>query len=273
MSEWRCDQHPPPGHPSQQWIATALGVVWILTKGDGLRTTQQILRAISSDRGNPQSLPDRICADCATALPATGVALALMNDSGHQAVVGASDVCARDLEQQQFEVGEGPSVDASRHNRPELHPDLEQTGRVRWPAFGPVAAAAGVRAAFAFPLQVGAIRVGSLGLYRGTAMGLGGEDGQTAAAYAEAALVVLLHLQDQAELTGRLHPDLDRPLAYRAEVHQATGYLSVKAAVGMTEALLLLRAQAFSAGRPLLDVARDVLAGRLHLGRMGDSDA
>ncbi len=54
-------------------------------------------------------------------------------------------------------------------------------------------------------------------------------------------------------------------MAHRAEIHQATGFLSVKASVGMTEALLLLRAHAFAADRSLLDVARDVLAGRLRI--------
>ncbi|GAA4364718.1 hypothetical protein GCM10023088_09310 [Actinomadura verrucosospora] len=37
-------------------------------------------------------------------------------------------------------------------------------GASRWPVFAPVAAAAGVRAMFASPLQAGAIRLGTLTL-------------------------------------------------------------------------------------------------------------
>ena len=37
----------------------------------------------------------------------------------------------------------------------------------RWPVFAPAARQAGAAAIFAFPLQIGAIRSGVLGLYRG----------------------------------------------------------------------------------------------------------
>jgi AmiR/NasT family two-component response regulator len=47
----------------------------------------------------------------------------------------------------------------------------------------------------------------------------------------------------------------------RAEVHQATGVVSVQAAVGLAEALVLLRARAYADERPLGDLARDVLTG------------
>jgi AmiR/NasT family two-component response regulator len=49
----------------------------------------------------------------------------------------------------------------------------------------------------------------------------------------------------------------------RAEVHQATGVVSVHAAVTLHEALLLLRARAFAEQRPVGDLAKDVLNGRV----------
>ena len=55
-------------------------------------------------------------------------------------------------------------------------------------------------------------------------------------------------------------------------MHQASGFLSVTASVGVTEALLMLRAHAFASERPLLQVARDVLAGRLHIEREKGDD-
>ncbi len=77
--------------------------------------------------------------------------------------------------------------------------------------------------------------------------------------------MVLLHLQDQMWPSGALHPDLGATVAYQAVVHQATGFLSVTASVGMTEALLLMRARAFSSERPLHDIARDILSGTLRI--------
>ena len=49
------------------------------------------------------------------------------------------------------------------------------------------------------------------------------------------------------------------------EVYQAQGMVMVDLGVGLAEALVRLRAHAFLEGRPLADVARDVVAGRLRL--------
>jgi len=51
-----------------------------------------------------------------------------------------------------------------------LGSDLEDalSGR-RWPVFAPAAMQRGVRAVFAFPLTIGSIRVGVMGLYRDSA--------------------------------------------------------------------------------------------------------
>jgi steroid delta-isomerase-like uncharacterized protein len=50
-----------------------------------------------------------------------------------------------------------------------------------------------------------------------------------------------------------------------AVIHQATGMVSVQLDVGMAIALVCLRSHASAAGRPLADVAADVVARRLRL--------
>jgi hypothetical protein len=45
----------------------------------------------------------------------------------------------------------------------------------------------------------------------------------------------------------------------------------VQAAVGLAEALVLLRARAFADQRPIGDLARDVLAGTADFRNVGDS--
>jgi hypothetical protein len=143
-----------------------------------------------------------------------------------------------------------------------LYPDLLSTGMVRWPAFAPAAVEAGIAAMFAFPLQVGAIRLGVLDLYRDTTGSLGTSGLALALDFAAAATHVVLDLQ--AELRpGQLHPHLQDAAASHREIHQATGMITVQAAVGMTEALLLLRARAYAQARPLRDVAKDVVARRV----------
>ena len=51
------------------------------------------------------------------------------------------------------------------------------------------------------------------------------------------------------------------------EVYQAQGMVMVDLGVSLAEALVRLRAHAFVEGRPVGDVARDIVAGRLRLER------
>lgn len=234
-----------------------------------MRTTSQILDALRAAGARDGSLPDALCSDCAEVLTLSGAAMSLVDDAGGHTVAGASGPLATRMDQVQFDLGEGPCVDAARERRPSLHPHALRSAAAVWPALAPTLVDAGVQAVFAMPLQVGAVRLGSLGLYRSVAGALGADGTSTALAYADAAVVVLLDLHAHVRPGELLHPDLEAPVSYRAEVHQATGFVAVQASVGIAEALLLLRAHAFSSGRPLLIVARDVLAGRLRIATDG----
>ena len=64
---------------------------------------------------------------------------------------------------------------------------------------------------------------------------------------------------------GEIHELLADEPAHWAEVHQATGMISVQLGVGVEEASVRLRAYAFAEHRALRDVARDVIARRLRL--------
>lgn len=236
------------------------------------RTASGILASLLAPDQEPATMLKRLCDDCARDLPVTGVGLALINDDGHQGVVAATDGPATAMEELQFSLGEGPCLDASRDRSPVLQPELARTAVRRWPAFGPEALAVGIEAIFAFPLQVGAIRIGILDLYRDEPGSLAVEAVADALAYADAAVQVVLHLQSQMPPGDGLHPQLAHPMENRAEVHQATGFLSVTAAVTLADALQLLRAHAYAAERPILEIAREVLAGTLRIGSLRNDD-
>jgi hypothetical protein len=53
-------------------------------------------------------------------------------------------------------------------------------------------------------------------------------------------------------------------------VHQATGVVSVQAAVSLAEALVMLRARAYAEQRPIGALARDVLDGAVVFTETGD---
>lgn len=210
-----------------------------------------------------KGLPGRLCRACTEAVPVTGAGLALMTAAGHGGTITATDRPAKAMEDLQHALGEGPCLDASRDGRPVLQSDLAATGTARWPGFTAGALQAGIAAVFAFPLQVGAIQVGVLDLYRDTTGPLDKLQLAEALAFAEAATTVLLHLQGSSLPDQTLHPELSEAVDSHREIHQATGMITVQAAVGLAEALLLLKGHAYSAGLPLLEVAQDVVARRL----------
>jgi hypothetical protein len=220
----------------------------------------EILSAVLNESQGGMAMPASLVDMCARALPVSGVGLALMTDDGPAGTVAATDSSALELEELQFSLGEGPCVDASVSGRPVLQPDLGRTARQRWPVFAAGAEDAGLAAVFAFPLRVGGIRVGVLDLYRTTAGVLSDDELADALCFADAATALLLHLQAQDAGVG-LPLDSLTVLDDRAEVHQATGVVSVQAVVGLQDALLLLRARAYADQRPIGKLAHDVLIG------------
>ena len=65
---------------------------------------------------------------------------------------------------------------------------------------------------------------------------------------------------------GTVAEELEAGADFHFAVHNAAGIVSVQEDISVTEALIRLRAFAFSSNRPLADVARDVIARTLRLG-------
>jgi hypothetical protein len=111
------------------------------------------------------------------------------------------------------------------------------------------------------PLEIGAIRVGAFDLYRDRPGVLTDAQLSVALTFADAAAGALL---DEQFADAETPYDSAAPaLMVHAEVHQATGMVSVQLDVSLDDAFVRLRAHAFAAERPVQDVARDVVDGRL----------
>lgn len=199
---------------------------------------------------------------CAVALGAAGCGLSMVGASGAREPVLSVGALCEELEELQFTLGQGPGVDAAGDGVV-LAPDLAAGSAARrWPVFAPAAVQRGVRGLFAFPVAVGAARVGVLDVYRRDAGELGATHLSTALAFADAALVLVL---DERGAVGT-GPDRYRGGMLperRAEVHQAAGMVSVQLSVEVSEALVRLRAHAYVHERRLAEVAADVVARRL----------
>ena len=223
-----------------------------------------VLAAMADLDGDSPSAVDRLCGAAVGLLDLRGAGISLMVDGELRGTAGVSGAGVAAVQELQFELGEGPCVDAWASMEPVLEPDLVRPQVTRWPAFAPGAVAAGVLAVFAFPLHLGAIRVGVLVLYRDRASGLDGDELAYGLVLADLATWVILGVQSGAPADA-LHELLAVEPPHWAEVHQATGIVSVQLGVGLDEAFVRLRAHAFAEGRPMREVAREVVAHRLRL--------
>jgi hypothetical protein len=228
---------------------------------------QALVSAEPASSDGPHGMVDvlrRLCTAAAKALSASGAGVSVMTDEGVRVLAAASGEASARIDELQFTLGEGPCTDAFSSRRPVLEAELVNGVMARWPAYSPAAHDEGVRAVFAFPLQIGAARLGVLDLYREQPGSLSVEELTQALTFADLATTMLLDGQQQAP-EGRAAQGLDEALEYRFEVHQAQGMVMVQLGVGLADALALLRAYAFSHERALGEVARDVVTRRLRL--------
>ena len=202
----------------------------------------------------------RLCMDCLYRLPIDGAAVSVRSGTSTNELLFATDVVGVSLDDLQFVLGEGPAPDAFRLRVPVLAADLDRD-IVKWPGFAREAAAAGAAAVFAFPLHTGAVPFGVLVLYRNTPGELAESDLATALLLADAgAGLVLDDFTDLGLAPTTVEPD---PAFGRVEVPQATGMIAVQRGCGIDQALVILRGVAFTQARPVIEVAMDVLAGRI----------
>ncbi|MBQ0850683.1 ANTAR domain-containing protein [Streptomyces sp. NPDC057621] len=194
---------------------------------------------------------------CARALGLDGMAVSVGRE-----LVWFSDATSERLEDLQFVLGQGPGLLFQDETTVEV-PDLERLLLRQWPQFAAEAEVLGVAAVFVWPVHIGAVQVGTMTGYRRTTGPLTGRASTEGWLVADALAQRVVRLWPSAgeAVDGPGHAgavDL-----HRAEVHQATGVLSVRLGVPLAEALDRLRAQAYTSGRSLADAARAVIAREL----------
>ncbi|XAS68773.1 GAF and ANTAR domain-containing protein [Micrococcaceae bacterium Sec5.7] len=206
-----------------------------------------------------------VCSGFLQSLPISGVSVSVFGGMAPETMVCASDAVAARIDELQFDLGEGPRWDALRTREPVLLPHVRTSPHDAWPVFAKALMKLDVSALFVFPLVLGDMDIGVVELYNSTAGPLSAADHSTAVGLADAASWQLLRqimTIASGEDTGPLQTG--SPLS-RREVHQATGMVLAQAGVSATDALLLLRAHAFSLGLTVREVARDVVNKDLDL--------
>jgi hypothetical protein len=222
-------------------------IVAAVTGGGATTRVDELMRRLSLF-----AVTELAASGCTLALVAGADLLSTLADAGrHSSVI-------TDL---QFELGEGPCLEACASGSPVLLPDLAD-GAARWPVFTAAATRPGARAEFCFPLGVEATCIGVFDLYRDEAGMLSDEQLADALVAADIARDAVLHLQDPPGHPG-LAALLNMAGMDRIVVHQATGMIAAQLDATPADALARLRATAFQSGRSIYDIAQDVVERRV----------
>lgn len=204
-----------------------------------------------------------LCARFLQKLPISGVSISAFPGHAPETSICTSDAIAARIDELQFDLGEGPRWEALRTRQPVLLPNVKSAGHTAWPVFAKALLELDVSALFVFPLMLGAMDVGIIELYSTSSGALSAVDHSTAIQLTDAAAWQLLRHILTIAPGDSTDPLRGTSLLSRREVHQATGMVLAQTGMSATDALLLLRAHAFSQGRTVREVAVDVVSKNL----------
>jgi hypothetical protein len=174
------------------------------------------------------------------------------------------------FEELEFTLGEGPSADALASGEPTSPDELPGELAEAWPTFNAAAGETGLRRVHAFPLNVGAASLGVLTLFSNSTAQLSVAQHEDALIAADALVHVILGAYG-ATPAGAEPVAIRDAGSLRAEIHQASGMLSVQIGCSVADALVQLRGQAYALGKPIAELASDVIHRRVRLYRNADN--
>ena len=209
----------------------------------------------------------RLCGLFVDALFVTGASISVFGRDGHQSSICATDSVAARGDTLQFELGEGPHWETLATGFPVLSPDLAAQTYSNWPKFSVAAQEIGIVAVFAFPMTIGAVRIGVVDLYCDSPRRLDAH--QVSLAASMAGRTAGPAVRQAMRSTNDPFSDETAP-ALRREVHQATGMIGAQLQVTVSEAFTRLRAYSFTSGRLVEDIAHDVVSRRMNFGALRD---
>ncbi|HEV2891402.1 MAG TPA: GAF domain-containing protein [Frankiaceae bacterium] len=155
---------------------------------------------------------------CAT-IPGCDAGSVTLWREGHPYTVVSTDDLAQTIDDAQYDVMEGPCLDASRYG--EAYVIADMADEPRWPTFAGVAAQRGARSSLSLPLVVANEPIGALNLYATKPRGFEGAE-PAGRAFAKQASVAIANARVY-QASRQLAESLDAALRSSAESEQAKG--------------------------------------------------
>jgi GAF domain-containing protein len=222
-----------------------------------VRTLEE-LTGLLLEEGSLLDLLEQVLALTAEAVTScAAVSVTVVDDDGGYTTVAASSDDARAIDAAQYELSEGPCVDALRSGTPHHVTDLAADDR--WPAFRDRARSLGYRTVLAVPLRAGADVIGALNVFADGPDGLNDRDVALAGRIAAPAATTLANARAYGRVS-RLAAQLEQALSSRAVIEQAKGILMAGQGCEADEAFAILRQVSQASNRKLREVAAEVVA-------------
>jgi GAF domain-containing protein len=201
---------------------------------------------------------------------ATGAGVSLMSDDGTRLSTAATDKTVEAADTLQYALGQGPCLSAWATGDSQRVEDTHQDPRwVRWQQ---AAAQAGIRSVLSVPLAYRDHRLGALKVYATRPGAFGDPEERVLRLLADAA-ATLLGAAQPVQAPRRLSGALQSALRSRETIALATGVLMSRDHLGAEAARSRLLEWSRSQGRPVVEVAAEVLDGDSATGMAGFGDA
>jgi GAF domain-containing protein len=193
--------------------------------------------------------------DCADLLSAKAVGLLVAVPDNGLELLSSSTHRVRELEVYELQNGSGPCIDAISLGEPitAISPELDTA----WPPLGAQIVAHGFRSVHAFPLTWHGTAIGALNVFHADPVVLNDGDRLLAGTFADLATAVLARPLDTG--VTALRQQIMAALDGRIVIEQAKGIIAYRENVEVSDAFGRLLQLAAASGRPLSQVAGDIL--------------
>lgn len=179
--------------------------------------------------------------------------ITLIHDEGRRfETIGSTDPSVVHADHLQYELREGPCVDASLTSKSFSSSNLAEDSR--WPTWGPQVSALGFHSVLSSEIHGRGRRIGALNLYAAAERAFDGEDFEMAQMFAHQASLVLGYVLHESELMHALET--------RTVIGQAQGILMQRFDIGSGTAFALLRRHSMNTNTRVRDLAEYIVETR-----------
>jgi GAF domain-containing protein len=192
-----------------------------------------------------------------TVAGSSGAGVTVIDPQGRRVTSGATDQRVSAADRLQYDLDDGPCLEAAGTRRSIRADDL--ASETRWPRWSPIAVGSGLRAAMSAPLVAGERPLGAIKVYADDAGAFDDRGEQLLTLFAGQAAVLVANVQT-AERAQRFSESLRDAFRSRDLVSMAKGVLMGRDGVGEDVAFRMLLARARDHGVAVRDEAQSVVS-------------